>query len=447
MKLMVLEDSMDALERKLQEIMLENQGLVGKRRFYPRQLHLERLEGKATVITGIRRSGKTVYEMLYMQELIAKGVDRTNLCILDFSDDRLLALRSREPSMVADAYYDLWPEKSGEKVYFFFDEIQYLPHWELLVNRLQNTRSCEINITGSSARLLVKEIATELGGRSLPWELFPFSFREFLETKEDGADLLRRSVLTEDQRRTCRRYLSEYERCGGFPESIAMREGETRVRYLQNLAETVVFRDVIRRYNLPNPEGCVRLMQMLLGQMAGPMTYAKLKSRLEGEQYHFSAAMVARVVEYLEDAYLLFPIEIFSLNAAVRKTNPKKVYCVDHALSLAASTNLTEDRGKVLENMVCMHLRRKSSRIFYGKTPEGYKIDFIVPGTQPALYRVAYAVDEADTFQREIRALESGMRTYGTDHSCLVTEDREGSFRVSSGTIECVPVWKFLLWY
>ena len=148
---------MDALERKLQEVMLENQQLVGNRRFYPRQLHLERIEGKATVITGIRRAGKTVYEMLYMQELLGRGVDRENLCILDFSDDRLLALRSREPSVVADAYYDFWPEKSKEKVYFFFDEIQYLPHWELLVNRLQNTRSCEIKIPGSSAKLLVKD--------------------------------------------------------------------------------------------------------------------------------------------------------------------------------------------------------------------------------------------------------------------------------------------------
>ena len=180
--------------------------------------------------------------------------------------------------------------------------------------------------------------------------------------------------------------------------------------------------------------------------MAGPMTYAKLKSRLEGEQYHFSAEMVAKVVGYLEDAYLLFPIEIFSLNAAVRKTNPKKVYCVDHALSLAASTNLTEDQGKVLENLVFLHLRRKSSRIFYGKTPEGYEIDFVIPGSQPALYQVAYRVDEPDTFQREIRALESGMRLYGTDHSYLVTEDKEDTVKVSSGTIECVPLWKFLLW-
>jgi len=174
----------------LQDIILENQALLGAREYWPRAMEVERIPGKATVITGIRRCGKSVYGKLYIDRLLKSGVPRENICEIDFSDDRLLDLRTGSPDVVTQAYYGLYPDKTEEKVWFFFDEIQYLNNWALFANRLQNTRTCELNITGSSAKLLVWEIATEFGGRSLSWELFPFSFREFLETKEEGRKIL-----------------------------------------------------------------------------------------------------------------------------------------------------------------------------------------------------------------------------------------------------------------
>lgn len=444
---------MSRLEEKLKDIILESQAIVEKNTYYPRQMKVERIPGKATVITGAFRCGKSVYEKIYMQTLLSQGVSRDNMCIIDFSDDRLIELRSEEPDLVTDAYYELFPEKVSEKVYFFFDEIQYLNHWELFVNRLQNTRTCEVNITGSSAKLLVKEIATEFGGRSLPWELFPFSFREYLETKDDSGRFLDIRRITADQARICRKYLKEYESTGGFPESLMISEADTRVRYLQNLAETVVFRDVIRRYNLSNPEGCYRLMQLLLNQMACLMSFARLKKRLDSEQHRMSAEMVANVTGYLEDAYLIFTVEIFSLNVSVRKTNPKKIYCVDHSVAMAMSGSLTEDYGKILENIVFIHLRRRTDRIYYGKTSDGYEIDFVVldRGQQISdekaleLIQVSYEMDRGETYEREVRALEAGMQEYHCRHAIIVTDNTEDKVQTKAGTIIIVPAWKYLL--
>lgn len=444
---------MARLEDKIKNIILENQEMIMRYSYYPRQMHVERLPGKATVITGIRRCGKSVYERIYMQDLLADNISKENLCIIDFSDDRLIELRSAEPDVISEAYYDLFPEKTAEKVYFFFDEIQYLNHWELFANRLQNSRNCEINITGSSAKLLVKEIATEFGGRSLAWELFPFSFKEFLQTKDNCRNFENVKRITPDNARICRKYLEEYMRNGGLPETLQIRADDTKIRYLQNLAETVIFRDVIRRYNLSNPEGCYRLMQMLLNQMASLMTLTKLKKRLDGEQHKMSIEMISNVISYLEDAYLIFTIEIFSLNTAVRKTNPRKVYCVDHSIAMAVSGSLTEDSGKQVENMIFMHLRRQTDHIYYGKTTEGYEIDFIVlkrgqhlsDANAVQLIQVSFDINDDKTYSREIRALESGMKEYRCSNAAIITENQEERIQTRSGVIDIMPVWKFLL--
>jgi len=441
------------LVQTIRGIILENQSYMRRGDYWPRLMQVERIKGKATVITGIRRCGKSVYEKLYMHSLLEDGISEENICELDFSDDRLLDLRIEEPDLVAEAYYGIFPEKADEKVWFFFDEIQYLNHWELFVNRLQNTRDCEVNITGSSAKLLVREIATELGGRSLPWELFPFSFEEFLETKEDAAKYRRAGHISPDAARMCRKYFEEYCRTGGFPESIMMTEHGTRVRYLQNLAETVVFRDVVARYGLNNPNAVYRQMQMLLGCMSSLISYTKLKKRLAAEQYRVSVEMVKQVTNYFEDAYMIFSVEVLSLNTAVRNTNPRKIYCVDHRLAMSVSGVLTEDIGKILENLVFVHLRRRTDLIFYAKTPEGYEVDFavlprgeqITEECRPELIQVCADLSEPETMEREIRALRSGMRQYKKDTGTIVTLDTEDEWNCDEGIIKAVPAWKYLL--
>ena len=145
---------------------------------------METVPGKATVCIGVRRSGKSTFLFQVIQRLLDSGVPRENLLYLNFFDDRLHALRQDRLGLITEAYYSIYPEKKNtETVYCFFDEIQAVPGWEPFIDRLMRTEKCEVYLTGSSARMLSREIATQMRGRALSWELFPFSFQEFLDYK------------------------------------------------------------------------------------------------------------------------------------------------------------------------------------------------------------------------------------------------------------------------
>lgn len=441
---------MEKLEYDLRQIILENQRLINREQYFARELAVERLARKATIITGVRRAGKSIYENLYMQKLLVRGVNPQSFCILDLADDRLYALRQTEPDIISKAYYGLFPDKVKEKVYFFFDEVQYLYHWELFINRLQTTRSCEINLTGSSAKLLVKEIATEFGGRSLAWELFPFSFGEFLGTKSMGQKLPPVGRMTVDDENYCRSFWDEYVQTGGFPESILIKDPVTRIKFLQNIAQAVVFRDVIQRYNLGDANAVWRLLLLLLNQMSGLTSLTKLKNRLNAEQYRISLEKIKALVAYFTDAYLIYTVAIFSMNTAVRATNPKKIYCVDHALARSVSAKLTPDLGKILENMVFLHLRRRTEQIYYVKTKSGKEVDFVTlpqgsPGTSPVnLFQVCYELEQENTLERETTALWEAMMMYDVQIATIVTYNTEDILQKDGKQINIVPVWKFL---
>lgn len=401
----------------------------------------------------MRRSGKSVYQSLYCQKLIASGVPKENLCILDFSDDRLFALRSYGPSIVYDAYYSLFPTKMQEKVYFFFDEIQYLHHWELFVNRLMNTVLCEVNITGSSAKLLVKEIATEFGGRSLAWELYPFSFSEYVASKAPHKKVPQPLHMSSSDVQYTRQWFDEYMEIGGMPESLMMANKATRIKFLQDLALAVVFRDVIQRFELTNPTEMRRLMQLALHQMGCLTSFSKLRQRMAGEGYRISPTMISSAIGYFEDAYLIHTVEIFSMNMAVRSTNPKKFYCTDHALAMAVAEKIGPDLGAVLENIIFLHLKRSYQHIYYAKTPSGKEIDFVTTEAAHSddlaahirLWQVCYELASESTIERQARALYEAMELYELKSATIITYNTKEVLSKDGMIITVIPAWQFLL--
>ncbi|HRZ80143.1 MAG TPA: AAA family ATPase, partial [bacterium] len=152
--------------------------------FIRRDFDFYRIEKKADIFIGVRRCGKSTLMTQIMSDLIKNGVKRENILFMNFFDDRIAELRKIGPAVVTDVYFSLFPEKKGvEKIYCFFDEIQETANWEMFVERILRTELCEIYITGSSAKMLSSEIATQMRGRSLSYELFPFSFKEFLSFK------------------------------------------------------------------------------------------------------------------------------------------------------------------------------------------------------------------------------------------------------------------------
>lgn len=401
---------------------------------------------KATVIIGIRRSGKSTWQHEKMAALLDEGVPARNICYIDFSDDRLDFLRfeDSDPAVITDTYYGMYPDTHAQQVYFFFDELQYVNRWARLVNRIQTTESCEVYITGSSARLLSKEIATELGGRAFTWELFPFSFREFLRAKGHP-----QAITDIAGRDTIISAFSSYLELGGMPERLDLPRDTMAPGYFQNLVNDVITRDLLLRYNIKHPVPLKRLVHILMNNYSRLITVNKLKQRLAGEHNRLSPELISDYIDKLIDCYLIFTVSVRSYNTAVQAVNPKKVYCADHALVQAFSRATSENRGFVLENMVYIALRRSSEQIYYYKTSRGDEIDFAVgPDTDIQLIQVCWELSkENHTRERELRPLLEGMEELGLQESWIITACEEEEIRdtPTGKVIHVVPAWSWLL--
>jgi len=401
---------------------------------------------KATVIKGIRRSGKSTWQHERMEALLNEGIQKENICYIDFSDDRLdfLRMENSAPTVISDTYYSMYPKKHSQKVYFFFDEIQYVTRWGQFINRLQITQDCEVYITGSSAKLLSKEIATELGGRTYSWEIFPFSFHEFLRAtgkKQSINDISSRDEIISA--------FGEYVIKGGMPERLALPNENMGVRYFQDLVNDVITRDLILRYNIPHPLQLKRLVHILMNNVSRLVSVNKLKQRLAGERNKLSNELISDYIDKLNDSYLLFTVPIRSYNTAVQAVNPKKVYCIDHALAQAFSHSTSENKRFLLENMIFIQLRRTMEQIFYYKSEKGEEIDFAIgPDSNIQLIQVCWELWNQDkTKQREINALLNGMKELRLQESWIITAYEESEYRdkETGRMIHIIPAYKWLL--
>ena len=431
-----------SLKSIIQEIIIEHQNLPPEE-IVRRDIQIERIPRKATVLLGIRRCGKTTLMRQREKELLAAGVDKKAICFIDFYDDRLAELRNGEPGIIAEAYYSLFPEMENEKVYFFFDEIQNLNNWERFVNRLMNTRVCEVNITGSSARLLEKEASTEMGGRKLSWHLLPYSFAEFLRGRNIPAEI----PHTQGGRARLAGEFGAYMARGGFPESQMFSSDSVAMKYLQDTANDIVFRDIIERYSVSNANAVKIMMLVLASQLSSRLSITKLYQRLRGMQLRISREAAGEYLSYFEDAFFVYLVPIRSYNLAVRNTNDKKVYLADHSFAKALSPQ-SHSSWLLLENIVFLHLLRRFGEegVAYYRTSGGYEVDFACgPDDDILLVQAAWSLDDEDTREREVRALEEAMRELGVHEAFIVTGEESCDIQADSGCIHVVPAWDYLL--
>ena len=243
----------------------------------PRRLKIEEVSGKATVCIGVRRSGKSTYMFQVIQRLLDGGVPRENILYLNFFDDRLHNLRREGLGLITEAYYSLYPEKkNAETVYCFFDEIQAVAGWEPFVDRLMRTEQCEVYITGSSAQMLSKEIATQMRGRALSWELFPFSFREFLDDKRIDAA----GHLSTKKRLLVQKAFEAYRETGGFPEVVGL-DRHLRIRIHQEYFHAILFRDLVERHDISHPRAVMDLAHRLIDNTASLYSVNSLTGHLK----------------------------------------------------------------------------------------------------------------------------------------------------------------------
>lgn len=409
----------------------------------PRRMRLEPVRGKAAVCIGVRRSGKSTYLYQLIQRLIDGGVPRQNILYLNFFDDRLHNLRHESLGVIAEAYYSLYPEKKNtETVYCFLDEIQAVPGWEPFVDRMMRTEKCEVYLTGSSARMLSKEIATQMRGRALSWEIFPFSFREFL----DGKGIESEAPLTTRKRLIVQKAFDEYWETGGFPEVLGLDE-RLRVKTHQEYLNAILFRDLVERHDISHPKAVSDLVHWMIDNTASLYSVNRLSGYLKSLGHNAPRTAVSDYVAWFEDAYFLFTVRIYDASLARSNTNPKKVYCIDHALVTSTASGILINSGHLLENLVFTALRRVHPEIFYYKAKSGREVDFIVPvrGRPAVLVQVCESLAVPRTRKRELASLEDAMAELGINEATLVTRNEEDVVETDRGTVRIVPAWRFLL--
>jgi len=431
-----------AMLEKIKSIILDTQEFLPETGV-ARHVVIKAVHGKAAVCIGVRRSGKSTYLFQCIRSLLDNGVPRQNILYLNFFDDRLHALRRDNLGLIAEAYFSMYPEKkNSETVYCFFDEIQAVEGWEPFVDRMMRTEQCEVYLTGSSARLLSKEIATQMRGRALAWEMFPFSFREFLDAK--GVDS--EGPLSTKKQLIVRKAFEEYWETGGFPEVVGL-SPYLRIKIHQEYFHTILFRDLIERHDVSHPKAVADLAHWLVDNTASLYSVNSLTGYLKSLGHKAPKPSVSEYLEWFEDAYFLFTVQIYDASAARRNANPKRIYCVDHAMVNSISTGILINSGHLLENLVFTALRRIHQGISYYKTKSGREVDFIVQmrGRPRMLVQVCESLADPKTRQRETMALQEAMAELNIFDGIIVTRHDDERLAVEHGTIFVVPAWRFLM--
>lgn len=393
--------------------------------------------GKIISLIGVRRSGKT--HVLYsLIKQIKKNTAPENILYINFEDDRLFPMALKDLSAMLDAYYEMYPDKKNEKVYFFFDEIQNVEHWEKFIRRLYDSENCVIFITGSSAKLLSREIATALRGRTLSYEVFPLSFSEFLRFKKIRADIHSSRSISKISNA-----LSEYLVKGGFPEIIHY-DQSVYMKTLQEYIDLITYRDIIERHRITNTFLLKRLMKFCFTNISTHVSINKLYNDFKSEGLNISRNTLYEYISHLEDAFALFTVPLYAKSARKQWRNPRKIYSVDVGFKTAMDYPFSIDIGRIFENIVFLELRRKTEKIYYVK--EKYEVDFYyISGGKEHLLNVSYDLESPATKEREIRGLVEAMEKLSIKEGRIITAEHKELLKTVAGKIYIVPLWEWLL--
>ena len=407
-----------------------------------RHMKYEVVPNKAFICIGVRRCGKSTLIYQIIEKLLQKHKNIENILYLNFFDDRLWALKNGDIGAVIEAYYALYPKKKGaEKIYCFFDEIQEVQNWESFIDRLIRTENCEVYLSGSSSKMLSKEISTQMRGRSLAWELFPFSFKEFLD-----AGQIEYQKITTRNRLIIQNAYGDFFKNGGFPEALSATD-QIRIMLLQEYYKAILHRDIIERFDTLHPKAVIDAGYRLMSSVSSLYSTNKITDYLKSLGHKVSKSFVGQCFDWFEDAYFLFSIKRYSASINKQNTNPRKVYCIDHGMVQAVTPMITENRGRLLENIVFIHLRRQGCEVYYYRTNNGREVDFIWLDRERKKHfaQVCWTMKDHKTRQREISSLLIAMEEQQAESAIIVTHDENEILQEGNRKIEILPAWKFLL--
>jgi uncharacterized protein len=393
---------------------------------------------KAFVFIGMRRSGKTYTLYQIMQDLIAEGLDFSKILYINFEDERLADMKKENFQDILKAYFSLYPEYIDRSdIYFFFDEIHEVDGWEKFIRRLIDQEAVKIYITGSSAKMLSKEIASSMRGRTVVTEVFPFNFTEMLEKEV----IVIPRIIGGKSKLQLMHHLENFLRWGGFPEVIGGTPEYHRAT-LQEYMSTVLYRDIVERYNVSATHALRSLLNHCLRNSATLFSITKMHHSLKSLGYEIGKNTLYDYMDYFEDAYCIFSVSKYDLSQRKAAGAVKKIFAVDQGLITAVSMSSNFDLAAQLETAVFAFLRRTTSEIFYYRTIDGKEVDFfaLMPDQTMHLFQVCLTMKDPKTRQREISALVTAMEELKLIQGTIITLDEEDEVIVPQGTITIMPL-------
>lgn len=393
---------------------------------------------KIITLMGVRRSGKTYHLFDLINRARHIGIANNQLLYINFEDERL-HLKTDELDLVLQAYQELYPNLDLSTCYFFFDEVQEIAGWEMFVDRLYSSISKHVFVTGSNSKLLSREIATALRGRTIPYEIYPLSFAEFVQIQSPGLN----PHSSGDKARILSLF-EEFTHHGGFPEIISQSD-DIRERTLQEYFNVMLLRDLAERYNIPQIAILKYFCKRVVGASACEFSVHKVYNDLKSQGYSISKDSLYAYRENVEAIYMVRFIPKYSESVVKSEGSQKKVYTIDTGLGAALDYKFSEDKGRNLETTVALELLKQGKQIAYYQ--DGAECDFVV--TQKGMVTSAIQVcvdlfDEA-TRKRELRGLVRCCTRFGLDEGVIITVNSEETINVDNITVRVVPAWRYFL--
>lgn len=410
-----------------------------------RDAHLPAVPGKVHAVTGMRRAGKT----FFLRQLLAerrRTLRHEQALFLSFDDDRLAGLESDQLASMLEEYYRRFPELRGrETVHWFLDEIQLVPGWERFVRRVKDSERVEIVVSGSSARMLSREVHTSLRGRGMETIIRPFSFREFLRHRGEEPET-EPERWTPAERSMVEKRFFEFLAEGGFPEAQGL-TAPLQLDLLQGYVDTVLFRDVVERHGITQVAALRWLVRHCLRNPAGSLSVHRLHKDLRMQGLGVAKDLVHALLGHLLDAFLLSAVSLATESERQRNSNPRKIYPVDPGLIRAFDASGRANLGHALETAVLNEIERRRGDVGYVKTSDGQEVDFLVryPGGHPELIQVCADTSEPRTRIRELRALTTAAESYPKARKKLLVATRDQTLPFAQAELVIKPVYEWLL--
>lgn len=413
--------------------------------FTARDARLPAVPGKAHAVIGMRRAGKTTF----LRQLLAErraSVPAERALYLSFDDDRLVGIGVEQLGFLLEEFYRRYPALRGrQNVLWLFDEIQLVPSWERFVRRAMDSERTEFVVSGSSARMLSREVHTSLRGRGMETVIRPFSFREFLRHRAEEPTKPTRQWTAAERSLVEKRH-REFLVEGGFPEAQGL-TSTLRIELLQGYVDTVLFRDVVERFEVSQVTALRWLVRQCLRNPAGRFSVHRLTQDLKSQGHGVARDAVNAMLGHLTDAFLMSTVPLATDSERKRNSNPRKIYPADPGLIPAFDASGRANLGHSLETCVLNELERRRAVTGYVKTIDGLEVDFLVQyrNGEQELIQVCAHLKSPETVARELRALAAAAKEHPRARRRLLVLDRDAAGEVEAQGVEVLPAYEWML--